>query len=315
MDLVTEAVDYLLNDPDLQKWNTATELIKYIAHRPASHWKIPEAACKAVGGTQQQAIPAVSAIIALHSAIIMVDDILDKDGRFTDLGFSDGDIANLALTLQASALKAISRSETGVETKIQITSALNRMIVLTSTGQHLDSHTQIENEKEYWNIARQKSSPFFAGAFYSGALIGGASFDAADRLAEIGSIFGEMIQIHDDLKDALESPASQDWAAGHASLPILFAATVNHPQKQQFNKLRAKVFEDEPSLKTAQSIMIHCGAISYCAKELLQRNDLVRKKTSEIRLIDPGALNLLFDRVIEPVIHLFKLVGVSAPEF
>jgi hypothetical protein len=79
-----------------------------------------------------------------------------------------------------------------------------------------------------------------------------------------------MIQIHDDLNDAIEIPASQDWILGRPSLPILFAKLVNHPERERFIKLQ-KDFSSLERLEEAQSILVRCSALSYCIDQPLYR--------------------------------------------
>ena len=311
MDSIAAAIDYLLEDPDIQQWNTLVDLVQHIKNHPTSHWKIPEEACLSVGGERPSALAAVAAIIALHTSIIMVDDLLDGDKRFENMGLASADVSNLALSLQAAGINAISRSKTNSEIKHLIIMQLNHMMISTSSGQHADTHTIIENETDYWLITRKKSSPFFACAFYCGALIGGAAPETSAGLLEIGSIFGEMIQIHDDLKDTLSAPASPDWQKNHISLPILFAVNVKHPEQNRFLDLRTRVFQETSALKEAQGILIHCGAVSYCAHQLLKRYNLAHERIEKLKLPNPEPINRLLDQVIEPVLHIFKLVGIS----
>jgi len=57
-------------------------------------------------------------------------------------------------------------------------------------------------------MVQTKSSPFFGMALQIGALLGGASIETAKRLKELGNLYGEMIQVHDDLSDTLAVPAT-----------------------------------------------------------------------------------------------------------
>ena len=313
MELIPTAIDYLLQAPHLTNWPAAIQVIKTIAGAKPSHWMIPAAACQAAAGTLQAAMPAVAAIAALHTAIIMVDDILDNDGRFEPMGFGKGDVANLSLALCAAGQNAIQRSGVDEHTQCEVFSILNRTLLQTAVGQNADAHTTVTNEADYWRITRQKSSPFFGACFSTGALMGGASPELAQVMSEIGFIYGEMVQIHDDLKDILASPASQDWNEGHYSLPVLFALTVDHPNRQTFMEMRKNVSE-ESVLLAAQKILIRCGAVSYCAQQLFKRYHSAEDLLNKSNAPDRAPIAELFQKIIDPVNHLFDKIGAPRPQ-
>ena len=67
-------------------------------------------------------------------------------------------------------------------------------------------------------VTRTKSSPFFSASFFVGALMSGSPEPVAQKLGDIGALYGEMIQVNDDLNDVLEIPANADLAARALSL-------------------------------------------------------------------------------------------------
>lgn len=314
MNLILEGVKTLENTAPFIHWAEGREVVKTVAKHSTSHWLLPESACLAVGSAPDQALPAVAALIALHTSIIMVDDLLDGDRHFETLGLSQGDTANMAQGLAFSGLAVILNSPIPDSTKSLILSNLSHMMTATAIGQHLDTHSAKIDETTYWQIARAKSSPFFASAFYIGALTGGCEPPKAEKFLSLGCLYGEMIQIHDDLKDTLQTPASADWKENQISLPILFAKTVNHPEKEKFNILRPSVEQSE-TLMEAQKILLRCGAVSYCLQQLTQRYHQAVHILDEIELPDRRPLDLLFSGLVKPVHKLFENVGIpQAPE-
>lgn len=303
MDIYIEATKYLLNNPLLSGWAEIEKIIEKVAAGKPSHWRLPVVVCLTVGGTQEQALPAMAAIAAFHTSIIMVDDLLDGDRRFESLGFNVGDVANMAVALQAAAMNAISHSQCGLENKHLILERLSEMMLSATLGQHMDTHSQTFDEPTYWNIIKTGGSPFFASALYSGALIGGAPRQTADILSNVGCIYGELIQIHDDIKDALEKPAASDWNDGQFSLPILFAAGVNHPQRDRFLELRRRINEPQ-ALNEAQSILFSSGAISYCAHQAVQRFKKTQEILQTITVPDRTPLDTVLNKIIAPVYRL-----------
>jgi geranylgeranyl pyrophosphate synthase len=117
-----------------------------------------------------------------------------------------------------------------------------------------------------------------------------------------------MMQIHDDLNDVLASPANVDWTSGRYPLPILFAETVDHPDRDRLIALRRQVNE-AARLEQAQAILVSCGAISYSVNELQLRHEKAQQLLGVMQAPNPAPLDSLLQEVIEPVEHLFAAVG------
>jgi geranylgeranyl pyrophosphate synthase len=115
-----------------------------------------------------------------------------------------------------------------------------------------------------------------------------------------------MIQIHDDMHDSMESPANPDWLEGRSPLPILFASLVKHPEQERFLQLKKRANRSE-ALKEAQEILIRCGAISYCADQLIQKYEEAMKLLSKIPLTNCEPISSLFNEVIAPIHKLLQL--------
>ncbi|MBI2332952.1 MAG: polyprenyl synthetase family protein, partial [Chloroflexi bacterium] len=270
------------------------------------HWLLPLHACMSVGGDEERALPAVMATACAHISIILVDDMLDADPRGVHVTAGEAGTANMASALQSAACHAISGSDMTLPSKLRAMEAVNAMFLATSLGQYWDVNTVIEDEETYWKIARAKSSPFFSTAFEVGALAGGASLELSAQIKELGVIYGEMIQIHDDLDDTLAVPAKPDWNVGRASLPILFAQGVDHPSRSRFGELRPHASEQLPALEEAQQILIECGAVSYCIHQLLERYDQARELASALPFERRDVMEKVFEDIIQPVLRLLE---------
>jgi len=296
-----------------QVWKEMQVLFQHVAEKRPYHWMLPIWSCEAVGGKCIQAIPAAVSIACSYISIILVDDMLDSDPRGEYRLVGAPAAANMALAFQAAGLEAIARCKAETSVRLAALSSLDEMILTTAFGQYQDVHCSA-TEAEYWQLVRTKSSPFFASALYIGALLGGGSKEALEGLVEVGQLYGEMIQIHDDLTDALEVPANPDWTCGRASLPILFAQTVGHPDRQRFVELHSQA-QDPEKLSEAQTILIRCGAISYGVDQLIRRYQKYRELLSGIDLHDCTGLELMLKKVVDPLENLFKAIGVSQSFF
>lgn len=307
MDVYSEAINLLLSQELPKHWPELREALKHALVRRPVAWHFPVKACEAVGAAPELAREAVAAITCAHMSIILVDDILDQDPRGAYLQIGVGRAANLAVGLNCLGLETLLHLNNASQREAVL--ALNDMIFRTAYGQELDVQNA-GSEQGYWTVARAKSSPYFGAAMFLGAICGRATLKLASALRDFGEIYGEIMQIHDDLNDCLATPANVDWLQGRNPLPILFAQTVDHPQRERFVEMRGKV-EDPQALEEAQSILISSGAISFCAHELITRNNKAKALLHNINLKRPEALEGLLEEAIAPVRRLFAKVGVD----
>lgn len=308
MDIYKTAETFLTAIPTVQAWPEIETCIRRVAAKKLPDWQLPLRACLAVGGTADQATPAVAAIACAQMSIILVDDMLDADprGEYQRIGMPAA--ANMAVALAAISSEALTRDKQEV-VRLTAVDALNEMLSQTAWGQYQDVQNP-SDEESYWHLVRTKSAPFFRTALYIGALLGGASVSIAKQLAEFGALYGEMIQIHDDLNDTLETPANPDWLQGRSPLPILFAQLVDHPDREQFIALRQHI-SDPKALATAQVILIRSGAVSYCIDQFLQRYHAAQDLLSRIQLVNQNSVAALLEPLINPVKALYAEIGIA----
>jgi len=286
--------------PHVQAWEDAQRMFQYAASGKPNHWLPPNRSCEAVGGKSGQAVPAVMATACAHIAILLVDDMLDSDPRGEYHHIGAPATANLACAFQAAALQAIANIEKGTAAII----SLNEMFLSTTFGQFLDVQAP-GDESAYWRTTQIKSSPFFGAALQVGALAGGGTLETANQLKKVGCLYGEMIQIQDDMHDSMEIPANPDWVQGRSPLPILFASLVDHPEQKRFVELNGRITEPG-ALQEAQEILIRCGAISYCADRLIQKHQEAKEVLNKTPLTNPTPVSSLLEEVIAPVDNLLK---------
>lgn len=312
MEIYESAIDLLVKRSSSQKWPEMDAALSRAANKRPVAWHFPVKACEALGVNGEQAMPAVAAITCVHMAIILIDDILDEDPRGEYRRVGAGRAANLAVGLNALGSRTLIEAD-GIDEQKRLSAiaALNEMIAGTAYGQDLDVQNT-QTEEGYWAVTWAKSSPYFGAALFIGALFGGAELSVANRLKGFGEIYGEIMQIHDDLNDCLETPANVDWASGRSPLPILFAQIVDHPERERFVQLRKQV-EDAASLEEAQSILVRSGAISYSVHELTRRHQQAQELLQQIKLAHASPLQELLDEAIAPVKNLFSNVGAEFP--
>jgi len=307
MEIYKRIGEYFSNLASVRLWEEMRSLFQAAADGAPHHWQIPRLACESVGGESEAALPAMTAIACAHIGIILVDDMLDSDPRGEYRKVGPAATANLAMAFQSAALEASASANMPPDAQLSMVKELNSMFLTTALGQYWDVQSS-NDEESYWRVARAKSSPFFGAAFYVGGVMGGAAMKTADRLRELGRLYGEMIQIHDDLNDSLVVPANPDWIQKRSSLPILFAELVDHADRARFADLRLNIHAPG-ALEQAQAILIRCGAVSYCADQLTRRNQSAREKLAVLPLKNCEPLDGLFERVIAPVWNLLEIAG------
>mgnify|MGYP000306518190 CR=1 FL=1 len=311
MDLYNALWDYLNGIPTIRDWPELNDFLRKVVAGKPRHWRLVARACQAAGGTPEQALPGMAALGALFLNIVLIDDMLDQDpkGQYHRLGHAA--TANIASAFQAAGYEAIARSPLPPLAQAQIYQRLTAMLLQTTLGQYWDSHNP-SDEASYWQVTRAKSSPYFATSFYVGVRMAGGDHELAARVAEVGALYGEMIQINDDLNDVMETPANVDWLQGRYPLPILFATLVPHPERERFLEVRTQI-ADEAALIEAQEILIRCGAMSFGVDQLLQRYQQATAHLDACALAQPGYLQQILDEVVAPAQRLLaQLTGADA---
>ncbi len=269
-------------------------------------WLLPAvvgAACNTPAPAQRAA---AAALACFQLSVVLVDDLLDADPRGAQHRVGVGAAANLALAFQAAAyepLFALADRAAGFRGADWLTTAIERV----AWGQHLDA-LGARDETDYWLTTAEKSGAFFSLAFALGPGCGAAPEAQCSAAARLGATYGELIQIHDDLRDSLETPASPDWREDRGSLPILFASLVAHPERDVFIRLRSVVARQGPEAETAlveaQRILQTSGAVAYGLDQILRRAEAARPLLGVFDA--PEHVRGLFDDVVAPVAALLN---------
>ena len=309
MNIYQTTTEYLLKLSIFDSWHEMESILRRFADTRPRDWELPLIACEALGQSREKTIPACAALACAQISIILVDDMLDDDPRGEYHRIGSGRAANFAIAFQAAGVEALLNSGVSTQVRFEALKSLSQMMSITAFGQDLDIQNPAD-EKSYWQVVKNKSAPFYGCAFHLGALFGEATQTVADGLKRLGELYGEMIQIHDDLNDTMAVPANSDWLQGRKPLPILFAESVPHPQRARFMELYQNI-SAENALQEAQDILIRCGAVSYCVDQLLHRHQAVQAILDETPLRNKTAVDSVIAAIIAPVQRLFNTLGIS----
>ena len=293
-----------------ESWTELKELLERVSSRKQRAWKLPVVACQSVGGTFEQAVPASAAFACMHISIGLLDDMLDEDPRGEHHRFGEAQAANMASAFQAVAAEAVAASGAPSDAKLAMMLGVNRMGLSTAFGQYLDIQNP-QDEGDYWRVVENKSGLYFDAAFNLGALAGGATGETVEKVRQFGRLYGQMIQIHDDMNDAMAIPANPDWLQNRSSLPILFARLVDHPLRQRFLDLSQNISQPG-ALQEAQDILIRCGAISYGVDQLLQRYRAAQQLLDTFSLSKRDEMADLLEELIAPIKRLLQAIGMPS---
>jgi geranylgeranyl pyrophosphate synthase len=185
-------------------------------------------------GEEAQAglVAAATAVELVHMATLVHDDLIDgaaiRRGRPT-VAAARGPAAAITtgdfLFARAFAELTTTRSAAAVRTLAAAALELSR-------GEMEQGRAAFRldlTEADYLARCRRKTAALFAAACRLGAMLGGASAEAQDRLAAFGENVGMAFQIFDDILDLAGAPAATgkrrgtDLCDGTITLPVILA--------------------------------------------------------------------------------------------
>jgi geranylgeranyl pyrophosphate synthase len=289
-------------------WPQLQRVVTKIINEKPKHILIPGEVCLALGGRDAHALRANACLTLAFGAVILVDDVLDGDGRFREGQHTEELLALLAsgmIPLAFSLVSAIREDPPGHREGIAL---LSEMLAQVAYGQSLDGQ-HFETEQQYWQVARLKSGSFFSGAFALGGLAARCPPAEMTLLEDLGCVYGLLIQLHDDLRDCLAVPADPDWANARFPLPILYATRVDHAAREEFIRLRTQVDHPE-KLSLAQEILVKSGAISYGLFQIQEQHARAMDLLGGLQAGVRRRLARLFDETLAPVESLLERVVV-----
>lgn len=288
----------------IKDWPQFEQTINKIINEKPKHILIPSLIGDSFGTPEAVLLPGTASLFLVFSAVILLDDLLDGDQRFSkDIGEMAG-LSNITSAMIALAyaivLEAYNHSAQGRLGMLSISDTLSRV----AFGQALDVLNP-SSESDYWRMVRLKSGSFFSGAFVLGGIAANLTPQDFSILKQLGETYGILIQLHDDLRDSLEVPANPDWFNGRFPLPILYAHLVDHEHREMFDRIRHHVDAPE-NLRAAQEILVHCGAISYGLDQVTKYHDQGCRLLQRLNCDNPAPIRKLFDELVSPVESLLN---------
>jgi len=178
--------------------------------------------CEALGGDVDTAVEFAVGIELVHSASLVVDDIIDRSelrrgtpSAWAEYGHGPAIIASDGLLGEAFAL--FSANERAMQ-------AVSESMVELGEGEATELVAQPTSEEEYMELARRKTGALFRAAAELGAIAAEADAYTVENFGKYAERVGVAFQMRDDVLDAtadaddLGKPTGHDAAMERPSL-------------------------------------------------------------------------------------------------
>lgn len=278
----------------LEDWPSAARLLAPepdIANLPL--WYLPIVTARLYNLDDGRVTRLAAALRCLALATRVVDDMIDGEahGYYFDHGCGGSTAAMMAL--QAAAGRLIAQSSGNALDRDLIRERFDETVLRMAKGAYSDL-TRPRDEPSYWEVYRQTNRPLFELCFFLGPASAGL-FDAAALVESIAWPFAMALQLEDDIGDAMTDQATlSDWRPTGRNCAIIFAETVDHPERDRFVKLKKSV-DDPEALREARRILVRCGALGYCLYQIADFLVTARRRLDEIAPPNPEPLRRLID--------------------
>ncbi|MFX0168345.1 MAG: polyprenyl synthetase family protein [Candidatus Hodarchaeota archaeon] len=258
--------------------------------------------CEAVGGSIDKILPITVAAELLQAASLIHDDIIDNDdlrrGVPTVHKAFGPDVAILAGDfLIAQAFRII-----GTHGSPELVANIGAGGVRMCEGEVFDLFISPKNEdvfttEEYLTMIKLKTAVFFEQAARTGAIVGEASPEKCEALAQYGSFFGFAFQLRDDVLDIqasqqkLKKTTFSDFRMKRGNYPLIYALEAcsksqrTHCLDALDNQQWDKVLKLIEKSKAIESTMHLAQSYAERAKAVLQKHGFQNKTILE-RLAD-----------------------------
>ena len=178
--------------------------------------------CEAAGGSAQEALDFAVGIELVHSASLVIDDVIDDsdtrrgtDSAWAAFGYGSAIIASDGLLGEAFSLFLADERATEI---------VAQAMVDLGEGEAIELAAVPETGEEYLRLARRKTGALFRAAAQLGAVAADADDETIDAFGEYAERVGIAFQIRDDVldatadADALGKPTGRDAAMDRPSL-------------------------------------------------------------------------------------------------
>ncbi len=231
-------------------------------------------ACRAVGGSDGDALSTASALELIHNFTLIHDDIMDNDN------LRRGKKSVHRVYGQATAILAgdLLFSKAFELCDNRTTKILARASARICEGQEMDISFEDRvdvTEQQYIEMIEGKTAVLLEAAARAGAVVGKGSEDEIENLASYGLNVGLAFQIKDDLlgvtadEEKLGKPVGSDVIKGKKNLLIIKALELLGGEKRErLMDILSKKDNSEVELREAVSLIDESRSAGYCREQM-----------------------------------------------
>ncbi|ARS90027.1 polyprenyl synthetase family protein [Natrarchaeobaculum aegyptiacum] len=169
--------------------------------------------CETVGGGAEDAVDFGVGIELVHTASLVVDDIIDRSAlrrgtqsAWAEFGYGPAIVTSDGLLGEAFALFSADPDATRVVAEAMVELGIGEATELSATP---------TNEDEYMTLARRKTGALFRAAAELGAIAADSDGVTVEALGEYAERVGIAFQIRDDVLDAVADADDLGKPTGH----------------------------------------------------------------------------------------------------
>jgi len=201
--------------------------------------------CEAAGGDPEEALNFAAGIELVHTASLVVDDIIDRsvlrrgvDSAWTAFGHGRAIVASDGLLGEAFAL---------FSTDPRAMEVVADAMVALGQGEAMELADQPTDDGEYLTLAQRKTGALFRAAAELGAIAADASTETTEAFGEYAERLGVAFQIRDDI---LDTTADTDMIGK----PTDHDATVDRPSIVRVTSLSANEATERARTEATKAI-------------------------------------------------------------
>lgn len=254
------------------------------------------AACEAVGGRKENAVPLAVAIEYIHNFTLIHDDLMDGDSERRGMetshvkyGLPTAVLAGDALFTKA--MQIMCNLDVPPKKGKEINNVVLEAVWDLARGQQMDINNETANDisvDEYLETVRLKTSVLFAAGAAGGAIIGNAGKRTVKSIQDYAMLLGVAFQIYDDVLGICGNPkvtgksAGNDIRRGKKTLVVCHAnkKIKSKKDKETFSKIFGKTDASDSEVEEVKAILEKTGSIAFAKETALKYSKNAIKKLS-----------------------------------
>ena len=214
----------------------------------------------------------------IHTATLLHDDVVDESALRRGRDTANAMFGNAASVLVGDFLYSRAFQmmvEVDEMRDMRVLSDATNVIAEGEVLQLMNCHDADVDEQRYLQVIRYKTAKLFEAAAQLGAILGGATLEVEQALADYGMHLGTAFQLVDDVLDYSGQEADtgkhlgDDLAEGKPTLPLIFAMRNGTPAEKAAVRLAIETGGRDDMDAVAAAVR-STGALTY-SREQAQR--------------------------------------------